>query len=105
MGAKPAGSGRFSDAGLLILLSLADGDKHGYAMLMDIKSSLGVTLGIGTLYQAVDRMVNQGLIEPLPSSDRRRPYRLTALGEAELRRQLDMMHRLTTLGQHRLAGI
>jgi DNA-binding PadR family transcriptional regulator len=71
-------------------------------VLTDIKSSLGISLGIGTLYQAIDRMVGEGLIEPLPSADRRRPYHLTLEGEAELRKRLDLMQQMAAVGRSRL---
>ena len=71
---------QFSEAGLFILVSLAEGEKHGYGILVDVRDTFGVRLGIGTLYQAIERLEERGLIEALPSSDRRRPYRLTAAG-------------------------
>jgi DNA-binding PadR family transcriptional regulator len=95
--------GRFSEPGMLVLLSLAEGDKHGYAMLLDARDTFGVKLGPGTLYQAIDRLQQQGLIEALPSSDRRRPYRITALGIRELEAQLDNMQRFLVTGKQRLA--
>src|SRR5436190_8920251 len=72
--------GRFSEPALLILVSLADGDKHGYAMIEDIESLNGTRLGPGTLYGALARLERRGLIEPLASDDRRKPYRMTGLG-------------------------
>ncbi len=96
--------GRFSEPGMLVLLSLAEGDKHGYAMLVDARDTFGVKLGPGTLYQAIDRLQQQGLIEALPSSDRRRPYRITAAGVAELEAQLENMQRFTATGRLRLSA-
>ena len=52
--------GRFSDPGLLILTSLADGEKHGYAMMEDIEALCGVRLGPGTLYGALARLERRG---------------------------------------------
>ena len=66
------------DPTLLVLSSLADFDKHGYAMMEDIEAFAGVRLGPGTLYGAITRLVESGWIRPLGSKDRRRPYRLTA---------------------------
>ena len=103
MGVGLSGLGRFSEAGLLILMSLADGDKHGYAMLLDIKATFDVKLGPGTLYQVLERLEERGLIEALPSTDRRRPYRLTAAGHTELESQLATMQRFAAVGQQRLA--
>ncbi len=70
---------------LLVLASLADGPKHGYAMIEDIKQMAGVTLGAGTLYGAIARLEETGLIQPLRPSERRQPYRITAAGLRELR--------------------
>jgi DNA-binding PadR family transcriptional regulator len=99
----PSELGRFSDPSLLILSSLADGSKHGYAITKDIEHFAGVSLGPGTLYGALGRLEQRKLIEPLPSDDRRRPYRLTALGAAVLQAQLTGLHRFATTGLQRLA--
>src|SRR5947199_9726680 len=74
--------GRFSDPPILILASLAGSSKHGYAIMEDIEAFASVHLGPGTLYGAIARLETQGLIEPLPAEERRRPYRLTAAGIA-----------------------
>ena len=95
--------GRFSDPSLLILSSLADGPKHGYGMMIDIETITGVHLGPGTLYGALARLERSGLIQPLPSQDRRRPYRLTARGAAALREQLSLLQKLASTGLKRLA--
>lgn len=97
--------GHFSDPSLLILASLAGGARHGYAMIEDIAAMAGVRLGPGTLYGAIARLEQRGLIEPLPAEDRRRPYRLTALGAAVLREQLASLHAFATAGLQRLAAI
>ncbi len=96
--------GRFSDPSLLILSSLADGPKHGYGMMVDIETITGVHLGPGTLYGARARLEKSGLIQPLPSQDRRRPYRLTARGIAALREQLALLQKLASTGLRRLAS-
>ena len=96
--------GRFSEPALLILVSLADGHKHGYSMTEDIERIAGVRLGPGTLYGALARLESRGLIEPLKSEDRRNPYRLTALGERALRARLDSMMTVVRTGQRRLAS-
>ncbi len=96
--------GRFSDPSLLILSSLADGPKHGYGMMVDIEAMTGVHLGPGTLYGALARLEKSGLIQPLPSQDRRRPYRLTARGIAALREQLALLQKLASTGLKRLAA-
>lgn len=96
--------GRFSEPALLILVSLADGDKHGYSMTEDIAAIAGVKLGPGTLYGALARLEARGLIEPLKSQDRRNPYRLTHVGERALRARLAAMQAITRIGQRRLAN-
>src|ERR1051326_4567907 len=95
--------GRFSEPALLILISLAEGPKHGYSMTEDIEAIAGVRLGPGTLYGAIARLESRGLIEPLKAEDRRNPYRLTALGERALRARLDAMVAVVRAGQRRLA--
>jgi len=95
--------GRFSDPALLILISLADGEKHGYSMTEDIATLSGVKLGPGTLYAALARMEARGLIEPLAAQERRNPYRLTQLGEQALKTRLAAITTITRVGQQRLA--
>jgi DNA-binding PadR family transcriptional regulator len=94
--------GRFSDPAILILASLAGGDKHGYAMIEDIKAMSGVALGPGTLYGALSRLEQSHLIEALPADERRRPYRLTSEGVAYLRHYLLGLEKFVTLGLKRL---
>ena len=65
------GFGRYAGPAMLILASLADGAKHGYALTKDIESFAGVRLAPGTLYEALARLQAQGLIEPVESHDRR----------------------------------
>jgi DNA-binding PadR family transcriptional regulator len=94
--------GRWAEPGLLVLASLADGAKHGYAITADISEQVGVTLGPGTLYAALTRLEQRGLIEGLPAEGRRRPYRLTAAGTAELTAQATRMQQLAALSLGRL---
>jgi DNA-binding PadR family transcriptional regulator len=94
--------GRWAEPGLLVLASLADGPKHGYAITTDVTEQVGVTLGPGTLYAALARLEERGLIEALPAEGRRRPYRLTATGAAALSAQASRMQRLATLSLGRL---
>ena len=91
-----------TDPGLLILASLAHGDKHGHAMILDIEDFAGVRLGPGTLYGAITRLEERGLIRPLSSSDRRQPYRITADGRTYLQEQLIGMARIASTGLGRL---
>ena len=95
--------GRFSEPALLILISLADGPKHGYAMTQDIERVSGQKLGPGTLYGAITRLEAAKWIEPLPSQDRRRPYKLTSAGTKVLRARLETMRAMTKAAQARLA--
>ena len=80
--------GRFSEPSLLILISLADGPKHGYAMTEDIASVAGVRLGPGTLYGAITRLEERGWIraEWGDSENNRRAkfYHLTRAGRKQL---------------------
>jgi DNA-binding PadR family transcriptional regulator len=96
--------GRFNDPSLLVMSSLADGPKHGYAMTKDIQQFAGVLLGPGTLYGALARLQHQGLIEALPADDRRRPYRLSDQGAKLLAARLESLQQVVTTGLRRLAG-
>jgi DNA-binding PadR family transcriptional regulator len=95
--------GRFSEPALYILISLADGPKHGYAMTQDIQAVTGQKLGPGTLYGALARLEARKWIEPLPAEERRRPYRLTGAGQRVLRHRLESLHALARVGRTRLA--
>jgi DNA-binding PadR family transcriptional regulator len=96
------GFGRYAGPATLILSSLAGGVKHGYALTKDIEAFAGVRLAPGTLYEALARLDAQGLIEPVQSEDRRRPYRLTAAGAAVLRAQLQAQRATADVGLRRL---
>jgi DNA-binding PadR family transcriptional regulator len=96
--------GRFSDPALLILISLVQGPKHGYAMTEDIVGIADLRLGPGTLYGAIARLESRGLIEPVGAEDRRNPYRITALGEKALRVRLATIQNVARIGQRRLAN-
>lgn len=96
--------GRFSEPALLILISLADGPKHGYAMTEDIARIADLRMGPGTLYGAISRLEARGLIEPAGAEDRRNPYRITALGEKALRARLASIQNVARIGQRRLAS-
>ena len=96
--------GRSSGPASLILSSLADGAKHGYALTKDIESFAGVRLAPGTLYEALSRLEAHGLIEPLASQDRRRPYQLTPAGAAALSSYLQAQRKVAEVGLRRLAS-
>lgn len=97
--------GRFSEPALLVLISLADGPKHGYAMAQDIEQISGQKLGPGTLYGAITRLEAAKWIEPLPPEERRRPYKLTSSGAAVLRARLATLRSMTRAAQARLADV
>jgi DNA-binding PadR family transcriptional regulator len=97
------GLGRFAEPAVLVMVSLADHPRHGYAIAADVERLSGVRLGPGTLYGAIARLEERALIEPVPSEDRRRPYRLTPSGADALRGHLDMLERVTAAGRQRLA--
>ena len=89
---------------MLILTSLASGPKHGYGLLQDIEAFAGVRLGPGTLYGAIGRLEDQGLIEAIGEAGRRRPYRLNAAGTGALETTLAGLRTIVEEGTARLAG-
>jgi DNA-binding PadR family transcriptional regulator len=93
---------RSNDPSLLVLTSLADGPKHGYAITTDVKEFAGVNLGPGTLYGALSRLEDRGLIEALEADDRRHPYRLTSTGKTALEEHLRSLEAVANHGLHRL---
>ena len=94
--------GRFAEPALLILVSLSDGPKHGYAIMTDVEATIGHPMGAGTLYAALARLEERGLIEALTPVDRRRPYRLTAVGSGALTEQMHDLAEFAQLGLRRL---
>jgi DNA-binding PadR family transcriptional regulator len=93
------------DPSLLVLSSLADGDKHGYAIMVDIDGFAGAHLGPGTLYGAITRLEERGWIRPLDAKERRRPYRITAQGRKHLKEQLSVLERAVEIGLDRLRRV
>lgn len=91
-----------SDPTLLVLSSLAGGGKHGYAIMEDIESFAGVRLGPGTLYGAIARLEEAGWIRPAGAKGRRRPYRLTASGQAHLQAQIESLSQIVRTAATRL---
>lgn len=86
-----------------ILIALADGDRHGYAIIQDVAARTGgeLRLSAGTLYRSIQRMLEQGLIvetrdrpDPEEDDERRRYYRITAFGQTVARAEA---RRLTQL--------
>jgi DNA-binding PadR family transcriptional regulator len=86
---------------LLVLISLAAGPRHGHAMLRDISEFSGARLGPGTLYGAIERLEEEGLIEPLPAEDRRTPYRLTKSGTRYLAGRVKGLEQLVRVVRER----
>jgi DNA-binding PadR family transcriptional regulator len=85
-----------------ILLALADGEKHGYAIMLEVEATTqgAVKMGPGTLYGSIKRMLANGLVEecderPDPGLDdeRRRYYRLSGLGQRALRLEAERLER------------
>jgi DNA-binding PadR family transcriptional regulator len=99
---SPSGLRRPNDPPVLILTSLASGPKHGHALAKDIADFAGVLLGPGALYGAITRLEERGLIEPVGSEDRRRPYRMTAAGSQALAEAVRDMRRIVDVGTTRL---
>ena len=96
--------GRFAEPSLLILVALAAGPKHGYAIMTEAESISGAPMGPGTLYAALARLERLGLIEALPAEDRRRPYRLTGAGASNLEEHLRSLERVARTGLARLGA-
>jgi DNA-binding PadR family transcriptional regulator len=91
-----------TDPTLLVLASLAEGDKHGYAMMEDIERFAGVRLGPGTLYGAITRLEERRWIRGLESDDRRRPYQITGAGREYLEEQVASLGRVVKTARERL---
>jgi len=97
--------GHFSDPPLLVLASLADGPKHGHAMLHEIEAMCGTRLGPGALYGAITRLEKKGFIEPLPVEDRRHPYRITSSGVHFLKGKLATMRHFANAGWKKVEAL
>ena len=95
--------GRFTDPSLLILTSLADGPRHGYAIMTDVAAFSGVTMEPGTLYGALSRLERRGWVRPLATGDRRRPYEITAAGQEILAEQVATMQQIVQVARLRTA--
>jgi DNA-binding PadR family transcriptional regulator len=95
-------------ATLHILMSLAEEDRHGYGIILDVERRTGGEwkLSPGTLYRSIQRMLEQGLIvetrsRPAPRLDdpRRRYYRITPAGEAAARAEIARLKRLVRMAR------
>ena len=104
------------EATFFILLSLSNNDKHGYAILKDVAtlSSGRVQLSTSTLYEALARLLNQGLVTRITTASDdgvaqgrpgrpRKFYRLTQTGRRVLNAELARLQELVTSAQRRLA--
>lgn len=94
---------KLSTEAQLVLVSLAEGPKHGYAITQDIATFARRTLRPGTLYGAIARLESWGYIEALAGDERRRPYRITALGARALKHTITDMQRVGATARRRLA--
>ena len=103
MGGKLDGLGRFADPWLLVLTSLADGPKHGYAIMADVAAFSGVQMAPGTLYGALSRLERRGWVRPLDLAERRRPYEITAAGQEILAEQVKTMQQIVQVARLRTA--
>jgi len=93
---------------LHILLALADGERHGYGIMQEVETRTGgqVRLGPGTLYGAIRRLREDGLIEEQPRPDqRRRNYRLTTLGREVARLEVERLEALYAAAKAKLLGL
>ena len=95
-----------------ILLSLAEGERHGYALKREIarRTDGRLSLGAGVLYGSISKMLAQGLIEesderPDPHlDDRRRYYRVTAFGRKVAQAEAERMRELVALAAARFGS-
>jgi DNA-binding PadR family transcriptional regulator len=96
-----------SEQVLFVLFSLAEQPRHGYSIMKDVEqmSSGRVVLSTGTLYGALQRLLERGWIERLKEDESprdRRMYRLTARGRRNLRLEVQRMKQLTRLAARRI---
>jgi DNA-binding PadR family transcriptional regulator len=83
---------------MLVLASLSAGVKHGYAIILDVEEHSGERLGPGTLYGALSRLEEMGLVAPLALKERgRRPYRITETGRKALKERLNEFTRYQSI--------
>lgn len=87
---------------MLVLTSLTDGEKHGYAIMPHVEHFADVFMGPGTLYGALNRLEAEGLVEPLPADERRQPCALTSKCRVVLAACLHQWQALEKVGLGRL---
>src|SRR6185437_10342272 len=98
-----------SEPVLLVLLSLAEQPRHGYSILKDVESMSGgrVLLSTGTLYGALQRLLDHGWIERVEEDNTprdRRTYKLTSRGRRNLQMEIRRMRHLTRVAALRMPG-
>jgi len=103
MHGKFDGFGKFADPSVLILTSLSDGPKHGYAIMTDVAAFSSVQMEPGTLYGALSRLERRGWVRPLATAERRRPYEITAAGQEVLAGQVAAMQQIVRVARGRTA--
>jgi DNA-binding PadR family transcriptional regulator len=94
-----------------VLLSLAEGERHGYALMQDVRTQSDgqIRLGPGTLYTLLDRLLTNGIIEESPrrpeqnEDQRRRYYRLSRLGKKVLEAEAQRLEALIRSARRRLS--
>jgi DNA-binding PadR family transcriptional regulator len=90
---------------LSILLALAGGEKHGYAIMKEalLAGGGGISMGPGTLYGSLDRMMGSGLVEEtgVTDNERRRYYRITSSGTRVLAAEVDRLNRALNAARRR----
>jgi DNA-binding PadR family transcriptional regulator len=105
--------GPLSPAVFHILLALADEERHGYGIMQDVAHQTGnaLRLGPGTLYGCLKRMLAAGLVEesderpdPALDDERRRYYRMTALGKRVVHAEAERLYGAVTAARTKLAG-
>lgn len=94
---------RFGEPATLILTCLVGEPMHGYGIMTECRERLGFEIGPGTLYASIAKLIKLGLIEPVPSEERSRPYKITAEGRRELEIFFAKWGRIVRAGEARLA--
>ena len=82
-----------------ILLSLAEGPLHGYAIMQSVEQSSGIAMGPGTIYGTLERLEASGFVKELPAvrRDRRRTFALQPAGRTALQDEARRLTRLASL--------
>ena len=94
-----------------VLLALAEGERHGYALMQEVRTQTNgqLRLGPGTLYTLLDRLLTNGIIDESPrrpeqnEDQRRRYYRLSRLGKKVLEAEAQRLEALIRSARRRLS--